>query len=169
MKFFSFYQMLGISANLHKILNEFRQTSATISRNNLHDINHGRQPIPLSYGLPDSQVPTLTTHTSNAPFAVTLQLPATLVNQHISTPSTTSTRYPSSMQHHGYLAPVSHQNLPSFFQAYNNTTYEGGSNNSIMVAQLRQPCYRPLFRKLFPKIRAIKNFGSTKHCQKTRL
>ena len=168
MKSFSFYQMLGISPNFHKILNKFRRTSATISRNNLHDINHGRQPIPLSYGLPDSQVATLTTHTSNAPFPVTLPLPATLVNQHNSSPL---------LPHFILLAPsimgiqrLFHTRIsPPFFQVYNNTTCENGSNNSIMVAQLRQPYSRPLFRKLFPKTRAIKNFGSTKHCQKTRL
>ena len=37
---------------------------------NLHDINYGRSPIQLPWRFPNSQVPALTSHTSDAPFPV---------------------------------------------------------------------------------------------------
>ena len=41
------------------------------SRNNLHDINHGRYPILLPWGLPGCRVPALATHTPDSTFPVT--------------------------------------------------------------------------------------------------
>ena len=73
----------------------------------------------------------------------------------------------SSFQHllNRYPAPTSLQNLPSSFLdiQYINKNPEDGSNNSTMVAPLKQPYSMPSLKKVFHEIHTTKNFRSTKH------